>query len=249
MQTFLPRKNWVLGLGIGLGIIPKPKTQNPKIFIPKPKTQKLLYLNPKPKTQKFLYPNLNPKPKNFYTQTQNPRIVIPKPKTQNFLYPNPKPKNCYTQTQKLFYLNQKPKPKTQIFLYPNPKPKPEYVLGTNVSCSPKLFINHIIIDVPSHHKDLLPIQRAQKVLTSLGTRRCHRITQLTVQTLVLSRVQLVGGEDKLERGQLQHTLHGRLRLAREANRRGQHGHKDHNLLISVQLGQISSQRNIIFLKI
>ena len=41
-QTFLPRKNWFLGLGIRLGIIPKPKpklkTRNPKIVKPKPKT-------------------------------------------------------------------------------------------------------------------------------------------------------------------------------------------------------------------
>jgi hypothetical protein len=59
-QTFVPRKNWVLGLGIELGIILKPKTQ--KILYPNPK--------PKPKTLKLLYPN--PKPKNIYTLTQNP---------------------------------------------------------------------------------------------------------------------------------------------------------------------------------
>ena len=67
-QTFIPKKNRVLGLGIGLGIIPKPN----------PKTQKILYpnLKPKPKTQKLLYPtrNLNPKPQNMYTLTQNPKI-------------------------------------------------------------------------------------------------------------------------------------------------------------------------------
>ncbi len=45
-QTFVPQKNWVLVLGIWLGIIPKPK-------------------NCYTQTQ-----NLNPKPKNFYTQTQ-----------------------------------------------------------------------------------------------------------------------------------------------------------------------------------
>ena len=38
-QTFVLRKNWVFGLGIGLGIIPK--------------------------TQKFLYPNSEPKAKIF----------------------------------------------------------------------------------------------------------------------------------------------------------------------------------------
>ena len=72
-QTFVPRKNWVLGLGIELGIILKPKT--PKILYPNPK--------PKPKTLKLLYPN--PKPKIFIfkpkTFTQNPKTVIPKPKT------------------------------------------------------------------------------------------------------------------------------------------------------------------------
>jgi len=77
-QIFVPRKNWVLGSGIGLGIIPKPKTQ--KFLYPNPKPKIFI---PKPKTQKFLYPN--PKPKNFYTQTQNlnlkPKIFIPKPKT------------------------------------------------------------------------------------------------------------------------------------------------------------------------
>jgi len=48
-QTFVPRKNWVLGLGIGLA-----QTQTA------------------PKTQTFLYPN--PRPKNVYIQTQNPKI-------------------------------------------------------------------------------------------------------------------------------------------------------------------------------
>jgi len=48
-QTFVPRKNWVSGLGTGLGIIPKTQTQNPKIFIPKPKTQNLKIFIPEPK--------------------------------------------------------------------------------------------------------------------------------------------------------------------------------------------------------
>ena len=47
-QTFVPQKNWVLGIGLSI--------------IPKPKTQKFLYPNPKI----FI-----PKPKNFYTQTQH----------------------------------------------------------------------------------------------------------------------------------------------------------------------------------
>ena len=55
--TYVPRKNWVLGLGIGLGIILNPiMPQN---------------LNQKPKNCYTQTQNLNPKPKNCYTQTQN----------------------------------------------------------------------------------------------------------------------------------------------------------------------------------
>ena len=80
-QTFVTRKNWVLGLGIELGIILKPKT--PKILYPNPK--------PKPKTLKLLYPN--PKPKNIYTLTQNPN-----PKNIYTLTQNPNPKIFWVQT-------------------------------------------------------------------------------------------------------------------------------------------------------
>ena len=66
-QTFVPRKNWVLGWVLTLTLYPKPKTK-PKNFYT---------LNPKPKNIYNLTKNLNPKPKSFYTQTQN---LNPKPK-------------------------------------------------------------------------------------------------------------------------------------------------------------------------
>ncbi len=115
-----------MGLGNGLGIIPKPK----------PKTQKCLY--PKPKNIYTL--TQNPYPKNIYTLTQNLLQFIVNvlnlliytrrlyPEKFGFwvwvlgcvLYPNqnlnPKPKNVYTQ-------NLNPKPKNIYTLTQNPNPK------------------------------------------------------------------------------------------------------------------------------